>query len=95
MRPPVAPGGSATVGGPDVEEPPPDREEGPAQDGGEGQALPLHRLPQAEPEAREGPRTLVLPELPSGSGCPDPMTILSPLSGLAQAGFWLYNRPPP
>src|SRR5262249_20032429 len=63
-----------TVGGPDGEERPPHGEKRPPQDGGEGQALPLRQVPQAEPEARAHPRPLVLPELPEGERRLDPVT---------------------
>jgi len=53
-----------------AEEHPQDRQETQAQDGGEGQTLPLCEVPEAKPEAREDSRAVVLPAVsgPQGSG---------------------------
>ena len=47
---------------------PQDRQEGPPEDGREGQTLPLRQVPQAQPTARQDARALVLPSLPERAG---------------------------
>jgi hypothetical protein len=52
----------------DHEEHPADRQASPAEDRDQGEAVPLRRLPQAEPAAGEGACTVVLPAVRGGEG---------------------------
>ena len=52
--------------GSDYQEFSPERKEDSSENRRQGQAIPLCQVPKAEPEAREDPCSLVLPEVPQG-----------------------------